>query len=68
MDDHVEGGATPGQAAGSNSAAEDELDPRVRAALDRVADSAEVDLNQVPEVLSDVYQRLHKAMTDPEGE
>lgn len=44
-----------------------DMDPRVKAALDRIADSAGVDINQVPELLSDVYRRLNAAMSDPEG-
>jgi len=44
-------------------------DPRVQAALERIADSAGIDLNAMPEVLEDVYRRLNSALADnPSGE
>lgn len=39
-------------------------DPRVQAALERIADSAGIDLNAMPEVLEDVYRRLNSALAD----
>lgn len=39
-------------------------DPRVQAALERIADSAGIDLNAMPDVLEDVYRRLSSALAD----
>ena len=39
-------------------------DPRVQAALERIADSAGIDLNAMPDVLEDVYRRLNSALAD----
>lgn len=39
-------------------------DPRVQAALERIADSAGIDLNAMPHVLEDVYRRLNSALAD----
>ncbi len=41
-------------------------DPRVAAALARIAESAGVDLDRTPGVLDDVYQRLQSALSSPE--
>lgn len=45
-------------------------DPRVQAALERIADSAGIDLNAMPDVLEDVYRRLNAALADssPSGQ
>lgn len=42
-------------------------DPRVQAALERIADSAGIDLESMPEVLEDVYRRLNSALADDPG-
>lgn len=39
-------------------------DPRVQAALERIADSAGIDLSAMPDVLEDVYRRLNSALAD----
>jgi hypothetical protein len=61
------GGETGVDTESSGFAADDITDPRVKAALERIADSAGVDINAVPDVLNDVYRRLNAAMADPEG-
>lgn len=49
---------------GSQGVTENVADPRVQAALERIADSAGIDLEAMPEVLEDVYRRLNSALAD----
>ena len=42
-----------------------ETDPRVAAALQKLAASAGVDLGETPDVLDDVYRRLQAVLSDP---
>jgi hypothetical protein len=41
-------------------------DPRVAAALERMAVAAGVDLDSTPEVFDDVFRRLRSVLADPE--
>ncbi len=41
-------------------------DPRVTAALERIAAAAGVDLDSTPGIFDDVYRKLQSALADPE--
>ena len=60
----IQGNSDGGNMDASGESVPSVSDPRVQAALERIADSAGIDLNAMPDVLEDVYRRLNAALAD----